>query len=61
MTLFCVAPRTQEIPMPEDKKQDGIVLDEKGQEQPKDKKRAQSAAKTERDDELQPLKEKSGF
>jgi len=47
--------------MSEDKKQHGIVLDEKGQEQPKDKKRAQSAVKTEKDDELQPVREKSGF
>lgn len=49
----------------------GIVLDEKGQEQPKDKERAQTANKTEpghlphqpvkRDDELQPLRERSGF
>ena len=52
----------------------GIVLDEKGQEQPKDKERARTANKTEpghmphqplkpvkEDDELQPLREKSGF
>ena len=39
----------------------GIVLDEKAQEQPADKDRAQKATKTEKDDELQPLKEKSGF
>jgi hypothetical protein len=49
----------------------GIVLDEKGQEQPKDKERARKANKTEpgrlpqqpveKDDELQPLREKSGF
>jgi hypothetical protein len=49
----------------------GIALDEKGQEQPKDKQRAQTANKTEpghmphqpvkQDDELQPLREKSGF
>jgi hypothetical protein len=51
----------QEVFMHEDKKQQGIVLDEKGEEQPKDKKRARSAAKTEKDDELQPLREKSGF
>ena len=48
----------------------GIGLDEKSQ-QPKDKDRAQTAAKsepghmppqdTEEDDELQPLREKSGF
>ena len=42
----------------------GIVLDEKAQEQPADKGRAQKAAKTDntkKDDELQPLREKSGF
>ncbi len=47
----------------------GIVLDEKGQEQPKDKQRAQTANQTEpdhmqpvrEDDELKPLREKSGF
>jgi hypothetical protein len=51
----------------------GIVLDEKSQEQPKDKdkERAQTAHKSEpghmpqqpvkKDDELQPLREKSGF
>ncbi len=49
----------------------GIVLDEKNQEQPKDKERARTANTTERghmpvkpvkdDDELQPLREKSGF
>jgi chorismate synthase len=47
----------------------GIVLDEKGQEQPADKDRAQKADKTQPghmppqpdEDELQPLKEKSGF
>jgi hypothetical protein len=45
----------------------GIVLDEKSQEQPSDKERARSAAITEdkitedKEDELQPLKEKSGF
>jgi hypothetical protein len=61
MALFCVAPGTQEVFMPEDKKQQGIVLDEKGEEQPKDKKRAGSVAKTEKDDELQPVREKSGF
>jgi hypothetical protein len=57
--------------MPKDKKGHGIVLDDKGQEQPADKKRAQTANKAEpghmparpkkEDDELQPLKEKSGF
>ena len=49
----------------------GIVLDEKGQEQPKDKQRARTANQTrpgqmphqpvKEDDELQPLREKSGF
>jgi hypothetical protein len=49
----------------------GIVLDEKGQEQPSDKQRARTANKTEpgrtphqpvkEDDGLQPLREKSGF
>ncbi len=57
--------------MPKDKSSQGIVLDEKGQEQPTDKKRAQTAPKSEpghmpqqpakKDDELQPLREKSGF
>ena len=57
--------------MQNDKSSQGIVLDEKGQEQPKDKERAQAAHKSEpghstqqpakNDDELQPLKEKSGF
>lgn len=47
--------------MPKDETGHGIVLDEKAQEQPKDKKRAQSSAQTEKDDELQPLREKSGF
>jgi hypothetical protein len=64
---FCVAPGVAEVIMPKDKmKHDkmkqGIVLDEKAQEQPQDKKRAQSSAQTEnKDDELQPLREKSGF
>jgi hypothetical protein len=49
----------------------GIVLDEKGQEQPKDKERARTSNQTKpghmpqqpvkKDDELQPLREKSGF
>jgi hypothetical protein len=56
--------------MPKDKEGQGIVLDKKGQEQPADKKRAQTANKAdpghmqpqpENKDELQPLKEKSGF
>ena len=33
--------------MPKNKEGHGIVLDDKGQEQPKDKDRAQTAAKTE--------------
>ena len=54
-----------------DKSSQGIVLDEKAQEQPKDKERAQKVHKSEpghmprqpvnEDDELQPLREKSGF
>ena len=57
--------------MKKDKSSQGIVLDEKSQEQPKDKKRAQTVHKSEpghmpqqpvsKDDELQPLREKSGF
>jgi hypothetical protein len=58
--------------MPKSKEGHGVVLDAKGQEQPKDKDRAQTATKTEPghmppqptkkpDDELQPLREKSGF
>jgi hypothetical protein len=52
----------------------GITLNEKAQEQPRDKERAQTAQKTapghmppqpdqrsDKDDELQPLREKSGF
>ncbi|MGH6711636.1 MAG: hypothetical protein ACREEK_22035 [Bradyrhizobium sp.] len=49
----------------------GIVLDEKAQEQPKDKERAQTVHKSEpghmprqpvkKDDAPQPLSEKSGF
>jgi len=48
----------------------GIVLDEKGQEQPKDKDRAQQkpghmppqpTTKQESDDAMQPTREKSGF
>jgi hypothetical protein len=54
-----------------DKSSQGIVLDEKSQEQPKDKDRAQTAHKSKpghmpqqpvkKDDELQPLRDKSGF
>jgi hypothetical protein len=57
--------------MQKDKSSQGIVLDEKSQEQPKDKERAHTTHKiepghmpqqpVERDDELQPLREKSGF
>jgi hypothetical protein len=53
--------------MPKDETRHGIVLDEKAQEQPRDKKRAQSSSQTSssqtenKDDELQPLREKSGF
>jgi hypothetical protein len=57
--------------MPRNKEGHGVILDDKGQEQPKDKDRAQTATKTEpghmpkqpgkKDDELQPLREKSGF
>ena len=57
--------------MQKDKSSQGIILDEKSQEQPADKERAQKASKTkpgnmtdqrvEKDDELQPLREKSGF
>ncbi|WP_213741059.1 hypothetical protein [Bradyrhizobium sp. dw_411] len=50
--------------MPKNEKRQGIVLDEKAQEQPADKERAQTATKTsnaKEDDELQPLREKSGF
>jgi len=57
--------------MQKDKSSQGIVLDEKAQEQPRDKKRAQTAHKSapghtpqqrlDEDDELQPLREKSGF
>jgi hypothetical protein len=57
--------------MQKDKSSQGIVLDEKSQEQPADKERSQKASKTkpghmpepriEKDDKLQPLREKSGF
>jgi hypothetical protein len=57
--------------MQKNKSSQGIVLDEKSQEQPADKERAQMASKTkpghmleqriEKDDKLQPLREKSGF
>jgi hypothetical protein len=46
----------------ENKKSDhGIVLDEKAQEQPRHKERAQKVEKTQKDDQLQPLRERSGF
>jgi len=57
--------------MPRNKEGHEVVLDDKGQEQPKDKDRVQTATKTKpgqmpkqpvkKDDELQPLREKSGF
>jgi hypothetical protein len=44
------------------RQEQGIVLDKNSQEQPKDKKRAQSATKPDdKDDEMQPVREKSGF
>jgi hypothetical protein len=62
---------SKEQAMPKNKEGHGIVLDDKGQEQPKDRARAQSetppgqmpAQKSDKDkdDELQPLREKSGF
>jgi hypothetical protein len=71
--VFRVIPATQEVNM-KDKSSQGIVLDEKAQEQPKDKERAQTVHTSEpghrpqqpvkpvkEDDELQPLREKSGF
>ena len=56
----------KEYVMPKHKQGHGIVLDDKGQEQPADKDRAQKADKNHvppqpEEDELQPLKEKSGF
>jgi hypothetical protein len=57
--------------MPKNKEGHGIVLDEKGQEQPTDKDRAQQKpgqghmppqpTKEDRDDAMQPTREKSGF
>ena len=58
--------------MPKNKEGHGVVLDEKGQEQPKDKDRAQTATKTEpghmpqqltkkADDESRPLRKKRPF
>jgi hypothetical protein len=58
-------PPVAELSMTKERSDHGIVLDEQSQEQPKDKDRAQTAHKTDRapqkDDELQPLREKSGF
>jgi hypothetical protein len=59
----------KEYVMPKHKQGHSIVLDDKGQEQPADKDRAQKADKTQpghvppqpEEDELQPLKDKSGF
>jgi hypothetical protein len=60
--ISALLPKPAEVAMPKDETRHGIVLDEKAQEQPKDKKRAQSPSQTEKkDDELQPLREKSGF
>jgi hypothetical protein len=72
--VFGVIPATEEVTMKDKSSQksgQGIVLDEKAQEQPKDKERAQTVHKSEpgrmpqqpikKDDELQPLREKSGF
>ena len=56
--------------MSRNKEGHGVVTDDKGQEQPSDKDRAQNPRKTERghmpkqpseDDEMQPTREKSGF
>ena len=48
--------------MPKDETRQGVVPDDKAQEPPKDMKRAQSSTQAEsKDDELQPLREKSGF
>lgn len=56
--------------MSRNKEGHGIVTDDKGQEQPNDKERAQTAHKTEpghtpkrpdKDDEMQSTREKSGF
>jgi hypothetical protein len=50
-----------EIKMSKSKDEDqGVTLDEKGQEQPKDKERALKKDQR-KDDELQPLRERSGF
>jgi hypothetical protein len=53
--------------MSRNKEGHGVVTDDKGQEQPIDKDRAQNPQKTEpghmpkQDDEMQPTREKSGF
>jgi hypothetical protein len=50
--------------MPKEHSDHGVVRDDKGQEQPKDKERARKDPQTKEhqtDDELQPLREKSGF
>ena len=55
--------------MTKNKEGHGIVLDDKGQEQPKDKDRAQQKPghmppqpmKEDSDDAMQPTREKSGF
>jgi hypothetical protein len=70
MSLRFGLTRMQEVNM-KDKSSQGIVLDEKSQERPTDKDRAQKAHKSEpghmpqqpveKDDELQPLRERSGF
>jgi hypothetical protein len=46
-----------------DKKSQGIIRDERGQEQPADKKRAQHVTSVEEktEDEIQKTAEKSGF
>jgi hypothetical protein len=69
-SAFCVVADRSHA-MQKDKSSQGIVLDEKSQEQPRDKERAQTAHKTQsghmprqpvkQDDELQQLREKSGF
>jgi hypothetical protein len=60
----------KERAMPKNKGGHGIVVDEKGQEQPKDKNRAQQkpghmppqlTKQEESDDAMQPTREKSGF
>jgi hypothetical protein len=59
--LFALSRKEDVMPKDEKTHDHGIVLDEKAQEQPKDRERARTAAKTDKEDELQPLKEKSGF